>query len=203
MPRTDRVTVDLAKAATVVRDGGIVAYPTETVYGLGADATQDAAVRALCRLKHRDLGKGLSVLVGEAGDLERWTGGTPTPALRIAARFWPGPVTVVIPVRTGMLSAVVTELGVGFRCSSHPKAAALARAAEGPLVSTSCNLSGQPPCRSSEEVARRFGEGLPVVEGEAGGGVPSTVIAVSADGEVSLLREGAIPFDRILMEVRA
>jgi L-threonylcarbamoyladenylate synthase len=102
------------------------------------------------------------------------------------------------------LAGVATPLGVGFRCSPQPTAAALARAAGRPLVSTSCNKSGAQPCRTAAEVERAFGPELAIAGGEAAGGLPpSTVVAVRADGALERVREGAIPFERIEEESRA
>ncbi len=185
--------VDVERGAEIVREGGVVAYPTETVYGLGADATSRAAVDAVLRLKGRGAERGLSALVTGRPELLRWVPDAPEPALRLAERFWPGPLTIVVPVRGGALEAVATRLGVGFRCSPHPTASALAKSAGRPVVSTSCNPTGEEPCRTAGEVAERFGDALPVVGGgPAEGRDASTVVAVSANGQIEVLREGPI-----------
>ncbi len=190
--------VDVEKGAGIVCEGGVVAYPTETVYGLGADATSRASVDAVLRLKGRDAERGLSALVTGRPELLRWAPDAPEAALRLAERFWPGPLTIVVPVRGGALEAVATKHGVGFRCSPHPTASALARSARRPVVSTSCNPSGEKPCRTATEVADRFGDTLPVVGGEpADGGTASTVVAVLANGRIEVLREGPISRDAL------
>jgi L-threonylcarbamoyladenylate synthase len=196
--------VDVERGASLLLQGGVVAYPTETVYGLGADALRESAVGRLRELKGRDPGRGLSILVTGAEDLLRWAPEAPEAARRLADRFWPGPLTIVVSVGVSELTAVSTNEGVGFRCSSHPTANALAERTGRPIVSTSCNPSGEKPCISADEVTRRFGDELPIVSGEpAGGQAPSTVIAVSLDGKVQLLRAGATPFSEVCSEVPA
>jgi L-threonylcarbamoyladenylate synthase len=111
----------------------------------------------------------------------------------LAERFWPGPLTLVVPVSGEALEGVATERGVGFRCSPHPTASALVEQTGRPVVSTSCNRTGDEPCRTAGDVAERFGDSLPVVGGEpTEGQPPSTVVAVSVDGQIEVLREGSI-----------
>jgi L-threonylcarbamoyladenylate synthase len=195
------VIVDVEEGTEILRKGGVVAYPTETVYGLGADGTSHTAVERLLALKGRDRERGLSVLVSGGADLERWAVDCPPVARRLADRFWPGPLTIVVPAAAKELGDVATERGVGFRCSPQPTAAALAKRLGRPVVSTSCNPTGEKACLNAEEVERRFGAELPVVGGEPAGGLPpSTVVAVSIDGTLELLREGATPFGDVLTE---
>jgi L-threonylcarbamoyladenylate synthase len=190
--------VSVAEAAQRLRRGEVVAYPTETVYGLGADALSIEAVERLRSLKGRDAEQGLSVLVSDLADLERWAADLPGRARRLARAFWPGPLTLVVPVPAGRLPAVGTALGVGFRCSPHPTAAALAAAFGAPLVSTSANRSGEAPARSAREVSRSFGPELAIAGGEdAGGAAASTVVAVDREGRLRVLREGPIPAESL------
>ena len=190
--------VDPEPAAELLRSGATVAYPTETVYGLAADARNEQAIDRLRHLKGRDPDAGLSVLIDAVERLEDWVPRVPQVARRLAERYWPGPLTLVIPVASDRLADVSTAYGVGFRCSSHPVASALARSTGFPLIATSCNRSGAAPCVTAAEVEAGFGAALPVVVGApAGGGLPSTVVAVSAEGELELLRSGALPFDEI------
>jgi L-threonylcarbamoyladenylate synthase len=198
------VIVGIAAAAERLRAGEVVAYPTETVYGLGADATSEAALARLRRLKGRAPTSGLSVLVEDLARLEKAAPELPAAARRLAERFWPGPLTLVVSASEPALARIATPDGVGFRCSSHPTARALVRAAGLPIVSTSCNRSGEPPCMTAQEAEAVFGAGLPVAGGEAAGGAPpSTVVAVGADGELRVLREGAIAPAHLREEVSA
>jgi len=193
--------VDVAAAAAEIERGGVVAYPTETVYGLGVDAASPAALDRLRRLKGRTPAKGLSILVADLEVLQRWAPELPELALCLARRFWPGPLTLVVPVGDETFARIATEHGVGFRCSSHPAAAALVRATCRPVVSTSCNRSEAPPCLCVEEIEAAFGPTLPILGGErAGGQPPSTVVAIQRDGHIQLLREGAVSLARIREE---
>jgi L-threonylcarbamoyladenylate synthase len=193
------VIVDVESGARLLARARVVAYPTETVYGLGVDASSGEALERLRALKGREERRGLSVLVTGVPALEQLTPRLPEPARALAERFWPGPLTLVVPVADPRFDRIRTEHGVGLRCSSHPTAAALARAASCPVVSTSCNPSGAMPCRSAADVEQVFGAEFEIVDGGAAGGLPpSTVVAVSATGELELLREGAVPFDEIL-----
>jgi L-threonylcarbamoyladenylate synthase len=186
------VIVDVPAAARALERGELVAYPTETVYGLGADAASPRALASLERVKGREPASGLSVLVGDVAALLALAPGLPPRARGLAERFWPGPLTLVVESAAPALDRVRTADGVGFRCSSHPTARALARAFGRPLVATSCNRTGEPPCVTAGEVARAF-PGLPIAGGEpAGGGPPSTVVAVAPDGAIRVLRAGAI-----------
>jgi L-threonylcarbamoyladenylate synthase len=191
--------VEVDEAARLLSAGRVVAYPTETVFGLGADVFEPRALEALRALKGRDPDRGLSVLVRDLSALERWLSDIPETARLLAGRFWPGPLTLVLPVGDlAVFSGVATELGVGFRCSSHPTAAQLARLVARPIASTSCNRSGEEPCGSACEVRQRFGPELPIASGHAGGLPPSTVAGISPAGELRILREGAIPAKDLL-----
>jgi len=189
------VIVSLAEALERLARGELVAYPTETVYGLGADGFSAAALAGLLALKGRGAERGLSVLVPDAAALARHAAPLPAAAERLAERFWPGPLTLVVPVADPRFAGVRTPLGVGFRCSPQPTAAALARAATWPVVSTSCNRSADPPCTTAAEVERTFGRELAILGGEPASGLaPSTVVAIGSDGAPVLLREGSIAF---------
>jgi L-threonylcarbamoyladenylate synthase len=189
------VIVGVDEAVDRLARGELVAYPTETVYALGADAFLARALESLLAAKGRVADRGLSVLVRDAAALAEHARPLPAAAARLAARFWPGPLTLVVAVADPRFAVVATPLGVGFRCSPQPSAAALARAAPAPVVSTSCNKSGDPPCTTAAEVEACFGGGLAVLGGEPATGLsPSTVVAVAADGALSLLRAGALDF---------
>jgi L-threonylcarbamoyladenylate synthase len=190
------VIVSLAEAVTRLARGELVAYPTETVYALGADAFLPSGLERLLDAKGRPAERGLSVLIRDAAELARIAPELPAAAARLAARFWPGPLTLVVPVSDPRFAGVATPLGVGFRCSPQPTAAALAHAAPHPVVSTSCNASGAPPCVTAAEVEASFGPGLAVLGGEPAAGLaPSTVVAVGAQGGLRLLRAGELDFE--------
>ena len=198
------MTVDLKAAVRCLAEGRVLAYPTETVWGLGVDARSRQALEDLYRLKGRKPAQPLSVLVPDLAGLERWVPDLSPAARRLCRRFWPGPLTLVLPVPAGCLTLVSGHLGVGFRCSAHPTALALVRASASPLVSTSCNRSGAAPCRDIAEVEQVFGRELPVLSGESpAGGAASTVVTLETDGRIQLLREGVIPLVQLEKEIAA
>ena len=191
----------VARADAVARlaRGELVAYPTETVYALGADAFSPAALERLLESKGRAAERGLSVGIRDAAALAQLVPDLPAAARRLAARFWPGPLTLVVRVADPAFVAVATPLGVGFRCSPQPSAAALARAAPHPIVATSANRSGEPPARTAAEVEACFGPELAILGGEPASGLaPSTVVAVRSDGSLELLRAGDLPLAELL-----
>lgn len=183
----------IAEAAERIRRGALVAYPTETVWGLAADARSARAVGVLRAWKGREGEKPLAVLVGGYRELAA-LGAEATPlAEALAARFWPGPLTLVVRCRDGFAPGVASaDGGVGFRCSPHPVARALAREA-GAITATSFNRSGEEPCRTRAEAERCADEAIALVAGEdAHGAPPSSVVDLTA-GRLRVLREGAIP----------
>lgn len=149
----------LAAALARLRAGGLVAFPTETVWGLGADAGSAAAMERLRRWKGRDAGQPVAVLVPDRAALAALGIALPAAAERLAAAFWPGPLTLVVPAPRSRFAPGVARAdgAVGLRCSPHPAAAALAAAwlgaGAGPLTATSLNRHGAPPARTRAEAA--------------------------------------------------
>ncbi|MFC1890377.1 L-threonylcarbamoyladenylate synthase [Thermodesulfobacteriota bacterium] len=186
---------DLTEAVDLLRDGGIVAYPTETLYGLGVDAADAAAVRRLRALKGRDEDKPILVLVDGLTMLEEIAGPVPDAAKRCVARFWPGPLSVVLRANRRLPPELTAGTGtIGARISSHPVARLLPALLGSPLTSTSANPSGSPGATSANAVAEAFGSriGLILDAGAALSQTPSTVIDFSST-EPRILREGAVP----------
>jgi L-threonylcarbamoyladenylate synthase len=192
---------NIERAAQVLKAGGIVAFPTETVYGLGADATNAAAVARLYAAKGRPQFNPLIAHVLDIVTAHRHAGFA-EPADKLAARFWPGPLTLVLPRSA---ESTVCELAcaglatIALRAPSHPIARALLTAFGGPIVAPSANRSGRVSATSAAHVAADLGEGVDlIVDGGASPvGVESTIVAVDATGEVALLRPGAIPREQI------
>lgn len=191
----------LQVALEQVRAGRLLAFPTETLWGLGADARSAAAVDRLRRFKGRGADAPLSILVDALSSLDALGFAVGGLAAGLAERFWPGPLTLVMPCKPGFAPGLARADGaIGVRCSSHPAAAALARrlAAEGvgPLTATSLNRHGEPPARTRDEARAVCGSGpdapaLLDLPDEAGGGVASTVVDVCGR-RPEVLREGAI-----------
>ncbi|HEX9402492.1 MAG TPA: L-threonylcarbamoyladenylate synthase [Anaeromyxobacter sp.] len=192
------------EAAAALRRGGIVAYPTETFYGLGALARDAAAVERLARAKGRPDGKPLPLVAADraAVELVAVVDGV---AARLADRFWPGPLTLVLPARPGLPAPVTAGTGtVGIRVPGGEVARALSREAGGAIVSTSANLGGAPPPDRAEALAPELRARLDHVldAGPAPGGLPSTVVVVEG-GTLRLVRAGAVPFEALERALRA
>ncbi len=189
----------MREAAAVLRRGGVVAYPTETFYGLGALARDAGAVARLVRAKGRQDGKPLPLV---AADLSaaREVAVLGDRAARLAARFWPGPLTLVVTAQPGLPEAITAGTGtVGVRVPGSDVARALALAAGGAIVSTSANPSGAPPPACADEIAPDLRDRIDLVldAGPAPGGLPSTIVAVD-EGDLRLLRAGALPFEDVV-----
>jgi len=174
----------LARAAAHLRAGRLVAFPTETVYGLGAGADDADAVAELRRVKGRPEGKPFALLIADPADTNRYA--VPGPAARkLAARFWPGPLTLVVPDGRGG--------EVGLRCPALEATRELVRLTGAPIAAPSANRSGGAPARTAEEALEAFGGLIAAVldGGPARMGVASTVVRATADA-VEILREGAL-----------
>ncbi len=197
----------LERAVAALQSGELLAYPTETLYGLGADGRNGNAVERLRSWKGRGPERPLSILV-EGSEALAGLGIELSPLPRkLADAFWPGPLTLVLQCPELFAPGVAREDGaVGFRCSTHPVAAALARRAAregvGPITATSLNRSGGAPARTRAEAAHHC-DGRPgspmlmdVPGAEAGGGAPSSVLDMTGP-EPRMLREGAISLAQI------
>jgi L-threonylcarbamoyladenylate synthase len=183
-------------AAAVLRGGGIVAYPTETFYGLGALARDAGALARLAHAKGRPDGKPLPLIAADLGQVEE-VAAVDAAARALAARFWPGPLTLVLPAAPDLDPLVTAGSGtVAIRVPGSELARALAREAGGALVSTSANLAGEPPATTAGALAPAL---LAVLDhvldgGATPGGLPSTIVALDG-GAPRLVRAGAVPFD--------
>jgi len=189
----------IAEAAAVLRAGGLVAFPTETVYGLGANARCETAIAGVFAAKGRPADNPLIVHTADAAaaqDLaERW----PEAARRAAAAFWPGPLTVVVPARPGLPRSVTAGLPtVALRVPDHPVAHALLAAAGVPVAAPSANRSGRPSPTRAEHVWDDLRDRVDLIVdgGPVGIGVESTVLDVSADRPV-LLRPGGVSLEAL------
>jgi len=168
-------------------------FPTETVYGLGADARSDVAVERLVAVRGREPGKPILVLVADATMAETVAAEFPEPARRLATRFWPGPLTLVLPARDGLPTPITAGTGtVGVRVPGHPVARALAAGFGGAVTAPSANPPGAEPPRTIATARAYFGDRVAVyVDGDELPGGASTVAAVDAAG-VRVLRAGPI-----------
>jgi len=183
----------IADAAAALRRGEIVAYPTETYYGLAVDALDPAALARLFALKGRGEHKASALLVADFAMFADLCAEVPPQAKTLAARHWPGPLTLALPARPGLPAAIVTEGCVAARISSHPVAQALVAAAGRPITATSANPAGLPPVCRPDELRALFPDGgFHLLDGGATpGGLPSTLVRLRA-GTLEVLRQGAI-----------
>jgi L-threonylcarbamoyladenylate synthase len=181
------LTPDLAAAITVLRNGGVIAYPTEAVWGLGCDPFNETAVLRLLDLKQRPVDKGLILIAGSLAQLDGLLDWDALPAGRHDAVLasWPGPNTWVIPA-TPRVPPTITGAhdSVAVRVSAHPQVVALCSAFGGPLVSTSANLAGQPPAFHRDALDPALLARIDaIVEGETGGLTAPTAIRDARSGD--------------------
>jgi len=190
----------IAEAARLLRGGGLVAFPTETVYGLGADATNGQAVAAIFAAKGRPLFNPLIVHVADIEEARRHVELSPR-AQALAERFWPGPLTLVLPRRRNSPLSLLVSAGldsVALRAPSHPAAIALLRETGRPVAGPSANMSGQVTATKASHVADSLGGKVDLIldAGSATLGIESTVIGFDDDRPL-LLRPGAVPREEI------
>ena len=191
----------LAEAAAVVRDGGLICYPTDTLYGLGCDPFNYSAIeRAMMAKGERT--KSMPVLVKSIQDAERLAVFHER-ARRLAEKFWPGPLTIIVSARELLPSILVPKGTVGLRSPNHPICLNLIGLCSGALVGTSANLTGKAPATSAEEAVTAFGDRVDVVldGGRSPLGVSSTVVDLTKD-RLAILREGPIGRKEIIRYLR-
>jgi L-threonylcarbamoyladenylate synthase len=189
----------ILSACDVLRSGGVVAYPTDTLYGLGVDPRRADAVERLYAAKGRDASVAIPLIaasieqareVAILGELE----------MRLARAFWPGPLTLVMPARPVLTAALLAGGStVAIRVPSHAVARELCRVFGFPLTATSANRSGEQPAASGHEVIASFVSEIDLLldAGAAPGGPPSTIVEIATSGP-RLVRSGAVPWNRVL-----
>jgi len=187
-------------AIDVLHAGGIVAFPTETYYGLGVDIDNPQAVKALFRLKKRDPGKPILVLINDRSQLLDIVAAIPQPYEELMRRFWPGPLTLLFPAISDRLVFITGSTNtIGVRLSPHPVAMELCQQWGKPLTATSANISGWRPAQTADMVESMFGEEIDYIldGGKTSGGECSTVIGLDK-GKLTLVRPGRIDFSEII-----
>jgi len=207
MPLTPIIRVDpsgdfqnaINKASDILLSGGLVAYPTESFYGLAVDSTNENAIRRLFLLKQRSPGRPLLILIPSVQALDQYVASIPPIAHQLIDEFWPGGLTLVFeasPKVSPLLTAGTDKIGI--RLSPHPVATALAQAIGAPITGTSANISGKPACRNAGEVSGSFKEWVDLIldGGATTGKVGSTVLDITVDPPL-ILREGMIHKGRL------
>ena len=184
---------DIDAAVAALRSGELVAFPTETVYGLGADARNPAALRKVYAMKGRPSTHPLILHLADAAQLSQWVAAVPPAAQALATRFWPGPLTLVLPRASGVLDELTGgQDSVAIRVPAHPIARAVLAAFGSGVAAPSANRYGRVSPTRAEHVREEFPQGLLVLEGgECAVGLESTIVSL-LDAEPRLLRPGAI-----------
>jgi L-threonylcarbamoyladenylate synthase len=186
--------VSLEQAIAELKNGGVVAIPTETVYGLAADATNDSALKKIFAIKQRPADHPLIVHIGDMNQVSDWATTFPEVAIKLAEAFWPGPLTLVLPAQPHV-SRVVRgdEPTVALRVPNHPVAMALLKQGNLSVAAPSANLFTQLSPTTAAHVEAGLGESIPVLDGgPCNVGIESTIVSVSANGQWQLLRPGMI-----------
>lgn len=185
----------MGEAAVVFKRGGVIAYPTETFYGLCVDPFNAGAVENLFLLKGRSFKSPVAVIIGKMEMLGLVAGGIPPAAEKLIERFWPGPLTIIFNALPAVPPALIAGGGkIGVRLSSHPAARALSNTLGSPITATSANPSGAPPPLTPEKVLEYFDGSLDMLidGGRLSGRLGSTIVDVTGK-EPEILREGEIP----------
>lgn len=195
------VVEDLDKVAPELKEvfkrGGIIAYPTETFYGLGADPFNEDALERLFELKGRPRGKPILVVIREVSELTLLAADIPDVATSLIKRYWPGPLTIVFKAKEGLSELLTGGTGkIGVRLSSSPVTQRLVEILRSPITSTSANPSGMSPARDYKEVLEYFDDAVDVVikAERLSADQPSTVVDVTAEKPV-VIREGVIKIE--------
>ena len=190
----------IADAAAVIRAGGVVAIPTDTLYGLAVDPFSPAAITRLFEVKGRSAARAVALVAADVEQVTTQLGALPPMAQRLAAKYWPGPLTLLV-ARPPSIPAELTggSEQVGVRVPADDVTRQLCRACGHLLTATSANISGEPPSDDPDEIARALATSdveLLLDAGRTPGGPPSTIVSVARDG-VHLVRPGAIPWDEV------
>jgi len=190
----EKNTESLFAAIKALRRGEAIVFPTETFYGLGADALNAVAVERIVNLKGRNPDSPIAVIIADREMLSQIVDEVSPAAQKLIDRFWPGPLTLVLPAKEGLAAPLLNREGkIGVRVSSHPTATRLARELSRPLTATSANPSGHEPARTIRQARTYFGDHLGVFldGGTLAGKSGSTVVEV-VDDQLRILREGEI-----------
>ena len=200
--RVDPVSPDpavLERAAGILRQGGLVAFPTDTLYGLAANPHDGVAVARLFGAKGRSAERAIPLIAADEAQVERQLGPLVPLARRLATNFWPGPLTLLVAAPDALAPEISGGTSrVGVRVPAHAVARGLCRAANSVLTATSANVSGQPATDSADAVAAALGGRIDLLldAGPTAGGPPSTIVDVDGD-ELRLVRAGAIRWEEI------
>jgi L-threonylcarbamoyladenylate synthase len=188
----------MTSALEILYSGGLVAFPTDTVYGVGALVFDEKAVESIYAAKERPVEKAIPVLIGDPDHLTQVAEEIPFFAAKLIARFWPGPLTVLVPKKPTISDVVSANPTVGVRIPDHEAARTLLRLS-GPLAVTSANRSSQPSPTTAQEVLEQLGDRIALIldGGRTPGGIPSTLVDCTGQ-QIQVLREGPISKEQLL-----
>lgn len=189
---------ELAEAVSWLREGHVVAYPTDTLYGLAVNPESESAVRLLFQIKGREPSAALPLIAASRAQVDAWCG-LGAASRRLADAFWPGPLSLVCDAPVQVVPAVhAGRRTVAIRVPAHLIARLLASAWGGPITATSANRSGTPPAQRAEDLAALADDRLLVIDGGPTAGGPPSTIVDARDTPPLLIREGAISWNRVL-----
>lgn len=195
--RPDLASID--RAADAIRQGRVIAIPTDTLYGLAVDPINHQSVARVFAIKGREQRQSLLLVAADTPQVTEWFGNFTEAAAGLVQRFWPGPLTLVLRAPDTLAPGVTDErMTVGVRVPDHAVTRALCAAAGRPLTATSANISGEAPTNDPSEVERQLGDRIDLLldSGLTLGGQPSTIVDVTGDSP-RLIRAGAIPWSTI------
>jgi L-threonylcarbamoyladenylate synthase len=189
----------IQEAAEWIRRGGVAVIPTDTLYGLAANPFDRSAVARVFAIKGRPAGSALPLVAADVRQIETHLGPLPPIVARLSERFWPGPLTVLLPAPAALAAEVTGGTGrAGVRVPANPIARAVCTTAGMPVTATSANISGEPATSDPDVVERTLGGLVDFLldTGRTPGGAPSTIVDASGEG-LEIVRIGAIPWDEI------
>lgn len=195
----EKRTETLAAALKALTRGQVIVFPTETFYGLGADALNPDAVERIVALKGRNPDSPIAVVVADQRMLPQVASAVPPLAQKLIDRFWPGPLTLILQARVGLPAPLLNREGkIGVRVSSHPLAMRLTRELGRPLTATSANPSGKEPARTIQEARNYFARQIEVfVDGGVLAGKTGSTVAEVIEGKLRIIREGEISAEEL------
>jgi len=189
----------LEKALKIIKKGGVIAYPTETFYGLGVKFNDIAALKKLYGIKRRSRNQALPLIIGEKILLELIASSITDSAEKLADKFWPGPLTLLLPAKPDISEFITAKTGnIAVRIPGKSFALDLARSLGFPITATSANISGRPPADNADDVIRYFGNAIDLIIdcGKTPGGKPSTLVDASGE-KIRVLRAGAVSIEEV------
>ena len=192
------VQAQIEKGLKILKDGGVIAFPTDTVYGLGADAFNLKAVQRIFQIKNRPSHLPLPLLIADISQLTLVAESASGVALFLARRFWPGGLTLVLPKAVSLPSYLAPGSTVAVRVPDHSVCLSLIRGLGAPVIGTSANLSGNPPALTADEAKQQVGDKVDLIidGGRCSGGVESTIVDTTGE-TATILRQGIIALHEI------